>query len=532
VDLTEAPASRRSGPYPADAPDDVRLGRGRAGAGGVPWAALGLGLTVVLGVVVRFATVSALWLDEAQTVAIARLPLSKLSGALRHDGAPPLFYVLLHGWMRIFGDSDLSVRFLPGVFAVAALPLAWIAGRRLGGRAVGWAAVVLLASSPFAARYATETRMYSLVTLLVLIGYLAMMELLERPGSRRALVGVGVVTGALLLTHYWSLYLLAVTGAMLVALALRAPSPTREGARRGLMAMAVGSLVFVPWLPSFLYQLGHTGTPWGGSGRLRSMVDTVFSFSSGYWDPGLLLGMTTYVLIALALCGRALDNRRIEMDLRTRPGGRHLAVIGFGTLAVAIVATVAGGSAFAVRYAAVMFPFVILLAALGTRELLDRRVRYGLLAGVTVLGFWGTAPNVFGNRTSAPRVAAALIAGVQPGDVVAYCPDQLGPSVSRLLPGGIDQLTFPRATPPQLVDWVDYAKVNKAADPAAFAQMLLDRAGPTHTIWVVWAPGYRTFKDKCQGMLAHLDLARRDNTHPIKLPKDFEHPALMRFPPT
>ena len=184
------------------------------------------------------------------------------------------------------------------------------------------------------------------------------------------------------------------------------------------------------------------------------------------------------------------------------------------------------------RYAAVMFPFVILLAALGTRELLDRRVRYGLLAGVTVLGFWGTAPNVFGNRTSAPRVAAALIAGVQPGDVVAYCPDQLGPSVSRLLPAGIDQLTFPRATPPQVVDWVDYAKVNKAADPAAFAQMLLDRAGPIHTIWVVWAPGYRTFKDKCQGMLAHLDLARRDNTHPIKLPKDFEHPALMRFPPT
>src|SRR5206468_54665 len=118
-----------------------------------------------------------------------------------------------------------------------------------------------------------------------------------------------------------------------------------------------------------------------------SMVDTVFSFSSGYWDPGLLLGMTTYVLIALALCGRALDNRRIEMDLRTRPGGRHLAVAGFGTLAVAILATVAGGSAFAVRYAAVMFPFVILLAALGTRELLDRRVRYGLLAGVTVLGF-------------------------------------------------------------------------------------------------------------------------------------------------
>ena len=64
-----------------------------------------------------------------------------------------------------------------------------------------------------------------------------------------------------------------------------------------------------------------------------------------------------------------------------------------------------------------------------------------------------------------------------------------------------------------------------------FATMLLDRAGSTGTVWVVWAPGYLTFEDKCQGMLANLDLARRDNTRPVKLPKNFEHPGLIRFPP-
>jgi hypothetical protein len=500
--------------------------------GGAPWAALGLGVTLVLGLVVRFVAVSALWLDEAQTVAIARLPLSRLPEALRHDGAPPLFYVLLHGWMRVFGDGNLSVRFLPGAFSVAAVPLAWVAGRRLGGRTVAWAAVVLMTVSPFAVRYATETRMYSMVVLLVLVGYLALTELLDRPGSGRAVVGVALVTAALLLTHYWALYLLAVTGAILVAIAWRGPSPAREGARRGLVAMVVGSIAFLPWLPSFFFQLAHTGTPWGGAGRLRSMIDTVFDFSGGYSEPGLMLGMLTYGLIALALAGLSIDGHRIEIDLRTRPGGRHLAVAGFGTLAVAIVATVAGGSAFAGRYASVMFPMVVLLAALGTGVLVDRRIRNGVLAAVVVFGFWSIAPNVFGDRTSAPRVAAALRAGVHPGDVVAYCPDQLGPSVSRLLPAGLDQLTFPRATSPEMVDWVDYAKVNAAADPAAFAKMLLDRAGPRGTVWVVWAPGYRTFKDKCQGVLGNLDLARRNNTRPVKLPKNFEHPGLIRFPPS
>ncbi|MGI8984579.1 MAG: glycosyltransferase family 39 protein [Acidimicrobiales bacterium] len=499
----------------------------------MPWPKVATGVVLFLAVVVRFATVSPLWLDEAQTVAIARLPLADLAEGLRHDGAPPLFYVILHLWMGIFGESDLAVRFLPGVFGVLALPLAWVAGRRLGGPTAAWPAVILLAASPFAVRYATEVRMYSLVVLLVLVGYLAVTELLRRPRSRRALVATGVVTGALLLTHYWAMYLLFVAGVTLVVVARRGAQPARDGARRGLAAMVVGSLAFVPWLPSFLYQVRHTGTPWGAAGRLRSLVDTVFHFSGGYWDPGLVVGLATYGLMGLALFARPIDGRHLEFDLHTRPGGRHLAIVGFGTLAVAIVATVVGGSAFAPRYASVMFPMVILLAALGFRVLLDPRFRHGLLVAVVVTGFWGIAPNVFGDRTSADRVATALRAGVEEGDVVAYCPDQLGPSVSRLLPDdlGAAHITFPRATPPQLVDWVDYADAVEAADPEVFAQMLLDRAGPAHTVWVVWAPAYRPFEDKCLGLLANLDLARRQNTRPVKLPRNFEKPGLIRFPP-
>ncbi len=119
-----------------------------------------------------------------------------------------------------------------------------------------------------------------------------------------------------------------------------------------------------------------------------------------------------------------------------------------------------------------------------------------------------------------------------PGDVVAYCPDQLGPAVSRLLPDqGLDQVTFPRATPPQVVDWVDYATVNEAGDPPSFAGMLVDRAGPDRTVWLVWAPGYRTYEDKCAALIGELDELRPDNARVVKLPKTFEKPGLVRFDP-
>ena len=137
------------------------------------------------GVALRFRAPAGLWLDEAQSVAIAREPPgSGLVEALRRDGSPPLYYLLLHAWMRLFGDGDPAVRALSGVLSVAALPLAWLAGRRVAGRWAGVAALLITATNPWMVRYATETRMYALLVLLVLAGLLALDGLRRRPAHR------------------------------------------------------------------------------------------------------------------------------------------------------------------------------------------------------------------------------------------------------------------------------------------------------------------------------------------------------------
>src|ERR1019366_9718550 len=88
---------------------------------------------IAVGIVLRFWTRTDMWLDEALTFNISRLPLSQIQGALRRDGAPPLYYYLLHFWSGAFGSSDTAVRALSGVFSCATLPFIWLAGRRLGG---------------------------------------------------------------------------------------------------------------------------------------------------------------------------------------------------------------------------------------------------------------------------------------------------------------------------------------------------------------------------------------------------------------
>jgi hypothetical protein len=134
-------------------------------------------------------------------------------------------------------------------------------------------------------------------------------------------------------------------------------------------------------------------------------------------------------------------------------------------------------------------------------------------------------------RTQAGEFAHALSAQARPGDVVAYCPDQLGPSVSRLVTARVDQLTFPRATSPRFVDWVDYATTNRAASTKPFAAMLDARAG-SHRVWLVWSPNYKTFGTKCSLLAGRLQKARPAMKRVVTVSSHFEEPmGLIRYEP-
>src|SRR6185295_7782174 len=289
--------------------------------------------------------------------------------------------------------------------------------------------------------------------LLVLAGGLALANLLERPSPGLS-AAVALLTGALLLTHYYALYTVAAVGAVLAWPAWRGEE--RAAARRALFSMMAGSLLFVPWIPVLLYQSAHTGAPWGNTGRgLRTVIDSLGVLVSGYRDAGPVPLIVALGLITLAVFGRAVGRRRFELDLVGREPGRTLAVLTFGGLLLAVAVSDLTGQAYVPRYASIVFPGVILLIAVGVASFGDARLRLATLVAMGIIGILGIQPVMAFERTQAASVARHLRAEAQPGDVVTYCPDQLGPSVSRLLPAnlGLTQLTYPRATGPTFVDW-------------------------------------------------------------------------------
>lgn len=486
-------------------------------------------VAAVAGVVLRFVTSSPLWLDEALTVNIAKLPLGEIGSALKRDGHPPLYYWLLHGWIRLVGSGDTAVRVMSGLFSLATLPLAWVAGKRLAARPGAWVAVAVFALSPYALRYSNEARMYSLVMLLALAGYLLVGDALERPTLVR-LGGIAVITGLGLLSHYWWIYFGVGAGLILLWRARRPDD--RPAAVRVLGAMAIGSLAFVPWLPNFLYQAAHTGTPWAKSVRPSTVLTITMNDIGGIGAEGQLVGLLITVLVLVALFARPLDGHRMELDLRTRPGAREVLVLAGLTLGAGMAVAYASGGTYETRYGAVFIPFLLLAAVVGVTRLAGGWVRVGVVALLVAGGLLGGYRNSTTDRTQLDLIAHTIDAQAKPGDVVVFCPDQLGPAGSRHLRADVDAEVFPTGAGPTRVDWVDYAKRNQAADAGAFARGVLDRARPGATIWLAWASTYKTFEGKCETIATTLQVARPAGTPVVtdNGQRFFEHAWLMRYP--
>jgi len=476
---------------------------------------------------------SQMWLDEALTVNIARLPLSQLHVALKQDGAPPLYYLLLHFWTAVFGTGNVAARSISGVFMAGAVVAMWFAARRFAGTTAAWIAAALTLASPYAIRYATEARMYSLVMLLVASGIVAFLRAMEKPSTGRLAV-VAVLVALFVYTQYWSFYLLAVVIGVLVGVAWRGQQ--KDAARRVLVAVAIGGLAFLPWVPTFLYQRAHTGTPWGspvlpGIPIGYTMRDFAGGASGTAADrqEGWLLFFVLVPMLLLGVFARGVDKRRIEIDLHVPRETRVIAFIGSAGLVVALLLNYVAGGAFQSRYSAIVFPFFVLLVARGFTTLRDPRILGGVFGVAIVLGFMGGVRNVITQRTQAGEVAAVLRREAKPGDLVVYCPDQVGPSVHRLTPSGLDEVVYPSFAGPQRVDWVDYKKRLAAADPAAFAREALARAG-SHTLWYVSAPGYTTHAGTCEGLSNDFAAARSRLQRTLSDNTIFEKPALQMFP--
>ncbi|MFN8077409.1 MAG: glycosyltransferase family 39 protein [Kineosporiaceae bacterium] len=207
--------------------------------------ALVWGLPGVLTLVAALALLDrrSLWQDELATLSATSRPFPDMLRLLTHsDAVLAPYYTLLHGWVRVAGESPVALRLPSALAMAAAVAVGARCARVLLGRAAGLATGLVLLATPSTLLYAMQARAYALTALLATLATAAFVAVLTRPDRRRWLA-YAVVVACLGLTQVTALSLVAAHAAVVLALPRLWPDRDAAAVRRGLALACVPALL-------------------------------------------------------------------------------------------------------------------------------------------------------------------------------------------------------------------------------------------------------------------------------------------------
>jgi mannosyltransferase len=366
-----------------------------------------------------------LFRDEAASWLLAQSAWGNIIPRSSSEPYPPLFAFALKACIGILGDGQAALRTLSALAGVAMVGVTWAWARQAIGVRAAYLAAGLVALSPLAIANAREARMYALESLFAALAWWLIWRLLvdRRPLARRPLailVAVLAIAGEL-----WTLptgvAVFALQAAVVGALALR----RQPGTRAAGIALVIGFVAFLPWLPRLLSVAGDGRPFWTPTPDLGALLATL-AVTFGGWkpSPGWIAVLPLAVLAAVGFL--ALFRNRSADRLTTA-----LAISAGVALVLGWWVASLWRPAYDSRYLGAAVPPLAMAISVGVEALAARLQRAGWTplalrgtgAALLLLIGAGTATfeaNWVSGEGQAPARAASIVLDerVQAGDVV------------------------------------------------------------------------------------------------------------------
>ena len=355
-------------------------------------------LTLALGLI--FLGSESVWLDEAFSVAAARLPWDELIPLIADSQANmSLYYALLHVWLPL-GEGEFTVRALSVLCAAAAPPTLYLLVRRLFDARTALIAAALLALNAYFLRYAQEARGYALLVLLVTLStYLLVVAVEGR--TRTAAVGYAVVAALATYVHVFA-------GFVVIGHAIALVLARRDLPRRWLLGVfGLWGLLVAP-LAVVLLRQDSGQIDWITTPGPTDVVAALAKLAGGPFS----------AVAYLVLCGAALLGIRRSLARY----GRWPLLLVAAWLATPLVLSLAASAVkpiFLAVYLIVSLPALATLASLGLASL---RGPAALAVATVALGLVAVdlARGYDSEHESWRAATSHVLAASQPGDRIAF----------------------------------------------------------------------------------------------------------------
>jgi len=214
---------------------------------------------------------ASLWGDEAWAATLAVKPIFQIIQIVARDTSPPLYYLLLHLWMNLFGSSEIAIRTLSFLFFLGTILVVYLIGRLLWDKKTGLFATLLTFSNPFLFTYAFEGRMYSL---LLLTSTLSVYFFLKK--NRWGFI---LATTAALYTHHFSLFIVIFEGIWAIK---ESWGKHLKQIIKDLSDFFLIGLLYLPWFYPLYYQTSLVGSGfWLATPTFKTLKETIEKFLVG-----------------------------------------------------------------------------------------------------------------------------------------------------------------------------------------------------------------------------------------------------------
>ena len=198
------------------------------------------------------------WRDEAFSYFMAKKSIIEMVFLTAKDFSPPLYYFILHFWMKVFGSSEIALRSLSIIFFWATIYVAFLFLNNIFKmkEKKAFFYLFLFIINPLLLRYAFEARMYSMFAFFASLSYYAFYKKDNR------LYLLSTIAG--LFTHY---FMLLVVFSQLFFLIINKKSV--EYIKKKFIYLSL--IAFSPWVVFFFNQNNLPTSFWINKPHLKDI---------------------------------------------------------------------------------------------------------------------------------------------------------------------------------------------------------------------------------------------------------------------
>jgi hypothetical protein len=205
---------------------------------------------VLAGIGLRVAQLpfSCIWLDEAFSIKLSRESLVSIVQMLSSDNGSPLFYFLLHGWMKLLGDGEYALTALTVLLdCLALIAIPFFLRELFSDSRIRLAGTACAAFCLPCLHQATNLRYYSLMVLCTVLGWLFFYRALRKGALRDGMLFVFFSVAGF---YAHTLYLFVPVSQFVVLAGFH-----HKRLRAGFMASMFLLAGMILWMPSLALQV-------------------------------------------------------------------------------------------------------------------------------------------------------------------------------------------------------------------------------------------------------------------------------------